>query len=420
LITFAARIKGMIGELKLSFKTHTLAYIYAAVILLLAFGVYSETGGTHISKIAIYAATLYGCYILFHFLKLRKWLTKLFDNWKDKLAQKNTASLAYILFAYVILSIIGHLIYVGGIPAIQAVMLEDNVEVAQLRRSITADAPKLLNYFASFNLRAFIPFLILFFFVKNKKFFYWAILLVGAFYAYSLMQKSYIICIIIPVLCYAIMQKKYWHTLIHVFIIGLVIFGQMKIANPQVVDDPTEIQLVEDSNDSIATSEVRKRGKVEKLLYGLVNRIAYVPGRTVSHWFDIVPAEKPFLYGDGYRIVAKLKGSTYHNYFAELYPLMYPKYAARGLKGSVNTASFVVDYANFGRWGLIMSGVILSLFLIFIESLFQGDFSIKFSLNIYSILIISSTMLTTTLLTGGWFFILLMYLFLYNKKAETA
>ena len=67
----------------------------------------------------------------------------------------------------------------------------------------------------------------------------------------------------------------------------------------------------------------------------------------------------------------------------------------KGLKGNVNVASFMYEYANFGIYGLILSGAFLGLLFLSIEKIFVNNltlklykpntcFNFKFSSNYYS------------------------------------
>ena len=83
------------------------------------------------------------------------------------------------------------------------------------------------------------------------------------------------------------------------------------------------------------------------------------------------------------RFEGDFSGNFVFNYAKELYPLMYPSYAEKGLKGNVNVASFMYDYANFGWKGFILSGFLLGLLFVFIELLFRDHLILKLSLNNY-------------------------------------
>jgi len=167
------------------------------------------------------------------------------------------------------------------------------------------------------------------------------------------------------------------------------------------------------------SEQVVQPPKVERIAQGLYNRVLILPGEIVSEWFRLIPAEKPFLAGDGYRLVAKLRGHPFVNYSVDLYKVLYPEYVAQGLNGTVNVASFMYDYANFGTSGLILAGFLLALLLVIMELIFKDDLVGKMSINIFPILLLSSGALTTLLFSGGWGFLILMYyLFLYNNNQK--
>ncbi|MCB9189682.1 MAG: hypothetical protein H6599_10435 [Flavobacteriales bacterium] len=135
----------------------------------------------------------------------------------------------------------------------------------------------------------------------------------------------------------------------------------------------------------------------------------FVPGEMVGLWFDFIPSEKPYFYGDGYPILPTLKGHEYVDYNKELYPLIRPKYAERGLHGSVNVATFVREYANFGYPGLILSSLFLAVFLYFLEKLFADSLTILISMNLIYLLLLSSSNLFTILFSGGWLVLISLY-----------
>ena len=96
---------------------------------------------------------------------------------------------------------------------------------------------------------------------------------------------------------------------------------------------------------------------------------------------------------------------------------MYPNYAARGIKGNVNVASFMYDYANFGWKGFIISGISIGLLFILIEWLFIDRFILKLSINTIPVFLLSSQAITTALFSGGWGLMLILY-FLFIKKKD--
>lgn len=215
-----------------------------------------------------------------------------------------------------------------------------------------------------------------------------------------------------------------------------VVVSLSKIANPNVsqekqdhISDNTEVivpidtltQTVADTTnfEEVIENADKTPSKLSVLIYGLQRRIMITPGKIVSAWFEHIPKDKPFLYGEGYRIIAKIKGKEHRSYASELYPLVNPKYAKQGFKGTVNTASFMYEYANFGTWGLVLSGFILAFIFVFIEQFFVDDLILKLSLNLYPLLFLTSTAITTLMFSGGWSFVIVFYyIFLFRNKAS--
>lgn len=433
----------MIARLQTFLKKHSLISIYSFVIIILFIGVYAHTGAKHIPKLIIYTISLFATYFLLHKLGLRNFGERSFDLLKNRSTNHLLNYFLIGITALVFLGIIGHLLYLGNIPVLEAFDAVDRHEAAKIRRNISAGSPRILNYLVSFNLRALIPFLILTLLIKQKERLFWIVLLVASFYCFSLMQKSLIFTIIIPVFIYALFKRKIWHILAFILIISLVIIGQFTAANPSKVVVENSIEQTIGDEEVIPDSELNKtihnrqldevaaRSKdsitqevdtsileivevnddrfIARFSGSIFSRIAFLPGKTVSEWFEIIPSKMPFLHGDGYRMIARIKGTQFRNYFLELYAVMYPEHAANGLKGSVNTASFVLDYANFGKAGLVMGGIILAIFLVFIEILFKDDFILKLSLNAFPVLLLSSTSITIALFSGGWGLIFLLY-----------
>jgi hypothetical protein len=166
------------------------------------------------------------------------------------------------------------------------------------------------------------------------------------------------------------------------------------------------------------TKHINEKEKSIIISNALIRRIVYVPGMIVAEWFRIIPDKKPFLHGNGYRFLTPFTGGTFTDYRLDLYPYVYPNYYRRGYTGTVNTASFVYDYANFGKMGLIMAGILLALLFNTLEYVFGSNTKIKLSINSFSLIMLSSGSLFTILFSGSWALLILLYL-LYRKQLET-
>jgi hypothetical protein len=377
-------------------KKHTLISLYTFVFAILLIGLFATSKWNYFGLVFTFFGSLIAAYALLNQFKVLTFFTQLFSKINNQFTPAFLTKFAYFLVFYTIGFILIHLIILQGSPAIKALMLDNVNDIANLRLSITEGSSRIISYNSSFIIKGMLPFLLLFLFITKKNKLYTLLLVIGSFYAFSLMQKSYIITLLLPSLIYAIYQKKYGFSLTQVVVMISVIFGLTFIANPE----PPVIEGVQ---------VTEKYTKLERIIIGLSRRVFIVPGEVVSQWFETVPAKKPFLNGNGYQFFAKLKGEPFVEYSVELYPILKPEYAVQGLTGTVNTASFMYDYVNFGKLGLLISGILLALFFIVVEAIFANDLMLKLSLNSFPILLLSSTALTTSFFSGGWFLLIGLY-----------
>ena len=368
----------------------------------------SSTGGKYIDEMLLFFGVLVVSYVCFFFIskKINFDLNEIGFLNKIQLGEMAFIILPIISICFIVI----HFIYLGGSPALDGVNHYLVSEVAGIRRSITADSHGIINYMASFNLKAIIPFSLLLLLIKNKKPLYWVLYILACFYAFSLMQKSYIITLSIPIIIYTIVKRKYLFIGKYVLMITGIVVSLVFIANPQFrggIND--SISIVENAPIKV---DPNPPPYIIRVFSGLSKRVFFVPGKTVGDWFENIPSKKPFLKGFGYRFYAKLVGKKYHNYAQELYPIIYPKHFEKGFRGNINVASFMYDYSNFGKSGLVLAGFILALIFIFIESLFKNHLLLKICLNAFPIFMLSSSALTILLFSGGWgLYILLFFLF---------
>jgi hypothetical protein len=397
--------------------SHTLVALYGLILVTLMYGSYQTSGDVHLKKIMIHAGSLLLFYIIF--TKLRSKIQGSKFNLQVLFGYLTLpSSLPKWLTMISILQIVIHFVILRGSPAISALDLNDIGEVAELRRSITANSSLLLGYLSSINLKGIIPFLILYLLYKKEYKLYYLLLVLSSFYGFSLMQKSYIVSLLLPSLIYVTINLKWWYIIKHVSIIVTVIVGLVIISNPSNPSNPSN-KSTPKIDGSSSEKNVKSDLPMVNILSGIKHRILVIPGEMVSEWFEHIPKNKPFLYGDGYRLLAKARGREFHKYSHELYPYIRPQYVAQGLTGSVNVASFMYDYANFGKYGLVLGGFLIAFLLSLIEFLFIADFKFKLCFNFFPVLILSSTALTTILFSGGWLFIIVMYfLFLHIKQDE--
>ena len=389
-------------------STHTLVLLYFLVFCLLLNGVISSTGDKFGNEMFLFLGALLFSYVGLFFIskKINIDYNKIGFLNRIALGEKAIVLLPIISICFIVI----HFIYLGGSPALYGLKHYLVSEVAGIRRSITAESHGIINYMASFNIKAIIPFSLLLLLIRQKKRLYWVLYIIACFYAFSLMQKSYIITLSIPIIIYAIAKRKHLLISKYVVIITGIVVSLVFVTNPQFRGGRNDaIMIVEDES---VIADPNPPPFIISVFQGLSKRVFFVPGKTVGDWFENIPSNKPFLKGSGYRFYAKLIGKEYHNYAQDLYPIIYPKHFEKGFRGNINVASFMYDYSNFGKSGLVLAGCILALIFIFIESLFKNHLLLKVCLNTFAIFMLSSSALTILLFSGGWgLYILLFFLF---------
>lgn len=399
--------------IKTFFKTHTLFSIYSVVFIILLNGVIETSGSKYVFNMFLFFIPLVLFYFGFtYFAKNKKF--KVFSSLNN--ITNLLPDYSYLILTGIcVFLVVGHLIHIGGSPGAKGLEVMDTKGIVELRRNITSEASSLWNYLSSFNIKAILPFSLLLLAFKKKKLLFGILITIGALYAFSLMQKSYILTVLFPIILLTLFYKKYLQSIGLFLICGIVIISLVYIQNPQMrggVDNVTKIEIsLKDRVDSDHPYFIR-------VLLGLKHRILVVPGEMVAKWFQEIPKNKPFLYENGYGFICKIKGIKHIEYSKVLYPIIRPKYAEKGLKGSVNTASFMYEYSNFGRTGLILSALLLGFLLCFIELIFGSNMLLKTSLNLFPIFMLSSGALTTALFSGGWGLIIILY-YIFTKDFKT-
>jgi len=399
--------------IKTFFKTHTLFSIYSVVFIILLNGVIETSGSKYVFNMFLFFIPLVLFYFGFtYFAKNKKF--KVFSSLNN--ITNLLPDYSYLILTGIcVFLVVGHLIHIGGSPGAKGLAVMDTKGIVELRRNITSEASSLWNYLSSFNIKAILPFSLLLLAFKKKKLLFGILIAIGALYAFSLMQKSYILTVLFPIILLTLFYKKYLQSIGLFLICGIVIISLVYIQNPQMrggVDNVTKIEIsLKDRVDSDHPYFIR-------VLLGLKHRILVVPGEMVAKWFQEIPKNKPFLHENGYGFICKIKGIKHIEYSKVLYPIIRPKYAEKGLKGSVNTASFMYEYSNFGRTGLILSALLLGFLLCFIELIFGSNMLLKTSLNLFPIFMLSSGALTTALFSGGWGLIIILY-YIFTKDFKT-
>lgn len=396
-------------KFKTTLSENGLFWSYTIVFLLIIYGVFEVSQLKYLGSLALYFAVFATTYWTFYFFMNKVGLKS--NNAEFPARFLNVVN-PLSLICVSVLFIVVHFIFIKGFPSIQAMGVLKLSEVVKLRASITESVPSWVNYMFSWNLKAIIPFTLAILFLKGEKKLYWIFFFIAITYAFLLMQKSFILLVLAPVGIIALFERK-WFYLLKLGVSSIVIvFFLTYIQNVTMRGGINDIQLDYEKKTQSAGSIIMN------IFIGLKDRVAVTPGRTVTKWFDHIPKDKPFLYGNGFKIYTKISGGEFHDYTKELYPLVYEENAKHGIMGTVNVAGFMRGYANFGLFGLVLAGIGLAMFLVMIELVFKEQTLIKFALNIFPLVMLSSSSLLTIMFSGGWLLTIVLFV-LYRVRLKT-
>jgi len=393
-------------------QKHLHTFLFLAMMCLLFFGAYHNSGTKYFSLISILLFSFTFAYLSLHYF--------FFDKLKDLIgklspSEMNSKNIFYSLVIFSIIFPIVHLYKLDHLPFFSSWAIFDYKKIFHIRNDITAQSSSIINYLSSFAIKAFLP-ITIFISLKNKnKFIHITLVLIGSFYCLNLMQKGYILLILAPVILYSLFNKYMIEFASYLIITISIIVLQVYAANPELrTKDKTQIVYDTEAQQISSTPAESSSNPIYNITLGLINRVCIIPGKIVCDWFDNIPSKLPFQNGDGYLFLCRLNNHAYTDYSMVLYDIIYSDYAQAGIHGTVNGAFFIYDYANFGKMGLLFSGLTIA-FLLFIISLIHSNNPIQSaSLISYYIFMLSSSALSTLLYSGGLGFIL-VFLILFNR-----
>ncbi|KWT64571.1 hypothetical protein APY04_3239 [Hyphomicrobium sulfonivorans] len=295
-----------------------------------------------------------------------------------------------------------HYIWFDGFTLFSAGQAEDNVGVALVRQNATASLPSWMMYANQITSRCLFPIAAVLALWRGKYALAVCVLAFGLLYSACLLQKSGPILLLLPSILLLIYKRHYFFagigaTTALATVLALGFLGNPGIRTPQSVTG---------SLNNAST-----------LSNSLLFRVAIVPGEVASEWFSVFPEKRSFGYGCGYRFLAPLVDCEFQNYARLIYDDFYKVEVSKGLQGTVNAASMMTAYANFGWPGLVGSAVLHALIAWVLMMMFARTPELLLPINATYIFLLSSGDLFTMLLSGGWGLAIFLGVYVYPPTA---
>lgn len=387
-----------------AYRKHPLVAVHLTLVAILLIGLVQRTGIGHLHLIALYLTVL---------LAVHAWLPvpsgRALANWSGSVKVPQQLVLYGVIA--LTLAIAGiHWCTLGHVPIIEAMGRTDDLDVQRIRLEMNTTIPSWLNYASHFLIKAFVPFTLVCCHRQYPRSTF-LLALAAALYAISLLQKSYVITLFVPLWMAFLMARRWvaFASLTGGFMAALSLL--MLVANPEKLQQARADASASDPSAVVADEGVKRHGLVLDLIGGVSRRILLMPGWTVAAWFEYIPADVPFQRGSAVRPLAAVLGREYVALDRRIYDLEYPEYAAKGTQGTMGSASFMYGWANFGWWGLALSGVLTAVVLRLVGTVFQDRWKWAICLNTYPLLMLTSVALPTVALSHGWALVLLLYHF---------
>jgi hypothetical protein len=353
------------------------------------------------------------------------------------------SSLGAILFSLV------HYFFFEGFTLLDAITSENNNDVALIRQFIYVNKPYTVHYLSSIVIKAIFPISLLLAAAQGRTLLCTFLFVFGSVYMICMLQKAHIITFLLPLGLYYISLGRLRPAALIAVFATLVVMLLGQIANPQT--QPTQLRdaaasaraylgtsetlrekrtqeghgqslSVDTSNPTNETGRRQLSAGSSAWIVGaaLAERLVLTPGQVVAQWIHLIPDRLPYGLGCGYRFLAPVLNCEFRNFSVEIYRLVYPEYVREGLIGTVNAASMMDDYANFGVLGLLVSGFIHALIFLLIQIIFKGDLRLVLPVNGLYILLLTSGSWTSIMASGGWAAAILMYLCLRPTPSRIA
>jgi hypothetical protein len=385
---------------------HAVLSLHLAITGLLLVGLVQRTQFRYLPDVAIYMTALLAAYAVLQRIPSKGRL-------HFELAFISVKSFVQVVLCVQLALMIIHWAYLGDVPLWKALHQQDDLAIVSIRRAAGEDVPWLLGYASHFMIKACVPFALVLAWPWDRRYF-WCLSAAAVVYAASLLAKSFVITLFVPIWI-AFLIGRQWRRLFILSGVFLVLtIALSTAANPQKLrtDD------VDHGGVAVPVDEgVKEHGFLGDALLGVGRRMVLMPGWTVAAWFGHIPSDIPFVRGGAVRPLAAALGVPYVDLTEKMYDLAYPEMAAQNVPGTMGTASFMYGYANFGRWGLLGSGMITALVILLVQRIFGMRWKWAVVLNVFPLLALSGSALPTVLLTHGWALTIALFLWLRPKNA---
>ncbi len=316
----------------------------------------------------------------------------------------------------------GHLLRLGQIPLLAALTAPDDETTTLIRQQAYLDLPRWQRYLSDYGIKALAPALLLISAFYRQRVF-WFVLGIACLYAVAMFARILPVILLLPLLVYLLLQRRWLALALSAALLGGLLAISTAASAPSIrASFGAVLAPVASANAAPAATDsanatppdLMQRLRHDSVLYAVAKRALYIPGQVIDQWFAFYADPQAREGGCGYRLMARALGCPYVSVPAKLYQVYYPENVRNGMKGNLNAASFMLDYANFGPLGAML-GAVLAAWLFCLITLIYRDHPLAVPMNLPLVLASMETSLLTALNSGaGWLAMTALFLLFFR------
>lgn len=322
-----------------------------------------------------------------------------------------------------------HIAMLGYIPIVEALRTDSDLGVSLVRQGGYFDLPLYMRYASDYSVKALGPALLLVSYFYRSRLF-WVALMIGSLYSMGLFARILPIILFLPLIVHMLLAGRWLHLGAVVLLLTLMLATVTAISSISIRDSlalPTPTEPV-DAGDPAAGGALSlpvppplprlqdSDWRRTSIAYALYDRVLMVPGQVMDQWFYYYADPVRREHGCGYRIFSRLFGCAYVPVPSKLYAFYYRENVQQGMRGSLNAASFMTEFANFGPLGLILSALAGGVLFAAIMVIYR-DHPLALPMNLPLIMVAMESSLVTAINSGaGWLAMTLIFILFFRVR----
>lgn len=326
-----------------------------------------------------------------------------------------------LLFAAVF---IAHMVTLGNIPILTALSSNDDHGISVIRQQGYFGLPLWLRYMSDYSFKALGPALLVITYLYRRRLF-WFVLLIGSLYSLAVFVRILPAIFLTPLLLLLLFQRRWLHLALTAALLALLVTVATSASAPDIrntfVPEDSSLNILNQTDKDAAAQytaakKVTTDWRTGSAIYAIFERALFIPGQVTDQWFYFYSRPEAREHGCGYRTLARFLGCEYVPVPSKLYQAFYQENTQRGMLGSLNAASFMSDYANFGSIGIVVSTILTALLFCLVTVIYR-DHPLALPLNIPLIMVSMETSIVTALNSGaGWLAMTALFLYFFRTK----